>query len=158
MARASLIESCGDDYEVEVHKRTTPLICMSRTVDLTDLLRLQLPPLHAVEFLRLHENDPPDGQVQTHADGVGGDDVLHLSRQKAVHHHKLDISRYIAIISKIRENGFLLTKEQELRAANIPFDETEDALRELFFQFLHRWQQGEPGKSLWICWSGSNAP
>ena len=28
-----LIESCGDDYEVEVHKRTTPLICMSRTVD-----------------------------------------------------------------------------------------------------------------------------
>ena len=37
-----------------------------------------------------------------------------------------------------------MTKEQELRAANIPFDETEDALRELFFQFLHRWQQGEP--------------
>ena len=28
-----LIESCGDEYEVEVHQRNTPLICMSRTVD-----------------------------------------------------------------------------------------------------------------------------
>ena len=28
-----LIESCGDSYEVEVHKRTTPLICMSHAVD-----------------------------------------------------------------------------------------------------------------------------
>ena len=58
-------------------------------------------------------------------------------------YRKLDISRYISLISKIREMGFLLTKDQELRAANIPFDETEDALRELFFQFLRRWQQGE---------------
>ena len=59
-------------------------------------------------------------------------------------YRRLDVSRYIAIISKMREMGFLLTREQELRAANIPFDETEDALRELFFQFLRRWQQGEP--------------
>ena len=59
-------------------------------------------------------------------------------------YRKLDISRYITLISKMREMGFLLTKEQELRAANIPFDEAEDALRELFFQFLHLWQQGEP--------------
>ena len=58
-------------------------------------------------------------------------------------YQKLDVSRYISIISKLREMGFLLTKEQELRAANIPFDETEPALRELFFQFLRRWQQGE---------------
>jgi len=58
-------------------------------------------------------------------------------------YRKLDISRYISLISKIREMGFLLTKEQELRAANIPFDETEDALRELFFQLMRRWQQGE---------------
>ena len=58
-------------------------------------------------------------------------------------YRKLDISRYISLISKMREMGFVLTREQELRAANIPFDETEDALRELFFQFLHRWQQGE---------------
>ena len=58
-------------------------------------------------------------------------------------YRKLDITRYIAVISKLREMGFLLTKEQELRAANIPFDETEDALLDLFFQFLRRWQAGE---------------
>ena len=59
-------------------------------------------------------------------------------------YRRLDISRYITLISKMREMGFVLTREQELRAANIPFDETEDALRDLFFQFLHRWQQGQP--------------
>ena len=58
-------------------------------------------------------------------------------------YRKLDITRYITIISKMREMGFLLTRKQELRAANIPFDETEDALRDLFFHFLRRWQQGE---------------
>ena len=58
-------------------------------------------------------------------------------------YRKLDISRYLSLISKLREKGFLLTKEQELRAANIPFDETEDALMELFFDFLRRWSRGE---------------
>ena len=57
---------------------------------------------------------------------------------------KLDITRYITLISKIREQGFTLTKEEELRAANIPFDETDEALRELFFRFLRLQQQGEP--------------
>ena len=33
---------------------------------------------------------------------------------------KLDITRYLTLISKIREQGFRLTKEEELRAANIP--------------------------------------
>ena len=56
---------------------------------------------------------------------------------------KLDISRYISVITRIREAGFQLTREQELRAANIPFDETEEALRELFFRFLRLWEQGE---------------
>ena len=56
---------------------------------------------------------------------------------------KLDISRYLTIISKIREMGFVLTKDQELRAANIPLDETEEPLRDLFFHFLRLHQQGE---------------
>ena len=56
---------------------------------------------------------------------------------------KLDITRYLTIISKLREQGFQLTKEQELRAANIPFDETEEPLRALFFHFLRLHQQGE---------------
>ena len=58
-------------------------------------------------------------------------------------YHRLDVSRYITIITKLREMGFVLTRDQELRAANIPFDETEDALWELFFQFLRQRQQGE---------------
>ena len=56
---------------------------------------------------------------------------------------KLDISRYITIISRVREVGFTLTREQELRAANIPFDETDPALNELFFRFLRTWSAGE---------------
>ena len=56
---------------------------------------------------------------------------------------KLDITRYLALISKIREQGFRLTKEEELRAANIPFDETEEPLRDLFFRFLRLHLQGE---------------
>lgn len=58
-------------------------------------------------------------------------------------YRKLDISRYLTVISKMREMGFTLSREQELRAANIPFDETEEPLRELFFSFLRRWQRGE---------------
>lgn len=57
---------------------------------------------------------------------------------------KLDITRYLTIIGKIREAGFQLSKEQELKAANIPFDETEEPLRALFFQFLRQDQEGEP--------------
>ena len=58
-------------------------------------------------------------------------------------YRKLDVTRYITIITKLREMGFVLTREQELRAANIPFDEMEEALRDLFFKLLRRWQQGE---------------
>ena len=58
-------------------------------------------------------------------------------------YRKLDITRYITIITKLREKGFSLTREQELRAANIPFDESEEPLRELFFTLLGRWKNGE---------------
>ena len=53
--------------------------------DLPDLLRLQRPAFHPVELLRVHEDDPPDGQVQPHADGVGGHDILHLPLQEPLH-------------------------------------------------------------------------
>lgn len=55
---------------------------------------------------------------------------------------KLDVSRYISLIGRMRQAGFHLTKEQELRAANIPFDETDGELSALFFRFLRLWQDG----------------
>jgi len=56
---------------------------------------------------------------------------------------KLDVSRYIHIISKMRESGFELGRELELRAANIPFDETDGELMELFKSFLRRYDRGD---------------
>ena len=58
-------------------------------------------------------------------------------------YHKLDITRYITIISQLRERGFRLPKEQELAAANIPFDETDDELIMLFYRFLRAYAGGE---------------
>ncbi len=255
-----LIESCGDSYEVEVHQRQTPLICMSHTVDFDHVQPgdalisfSKVGVLSAAEDLRQSGKEPAiiygalpyatrrrqmdgflDGRTQyvvaTDAIGMGlnlpirrvlfmetekfdgverrelkpeeiqqiagragrfgmyakgfvgamenlgairtgldtvvpplqyavqgfSDLVLQVdfdllevltewSKLPAVEPYcKLDISRYISLISKMREKGFLLTKEQELRAANIPFDETEDALEELFFTFLRRWTQDEP--------------
>ena len=57
-------------------------------------------------------------------------------------YHKLDITRYITIISQMRERGFHLPKEQELAAANIPFDETDDELIMLFYRFLRAYMNG----------------
>ncbi|MCI8869730.1 MAG: helicase [Lawsonibacter sp.] len=255
-----LIESCGDSVEVEVHQRSTPLLCMSHTVDFQ---RLQpgdalitfskVGVLSVAEDLRQSGKEPAiiygalpyatrrrqmegflSGQmeyiVSTDAIGMGlnlpirriifmetekfdgverrelkpeeikqiagragrygmynrgfvgatqnlgvirggleavippltyavagfSDLVLQVefdllevltqwNRMPTVEpYRRLDITRYITVISKMRELGFVLTREQELRAANIPFDETEDALRELFFQMLGRWQRGEP--------------
>ena len=254
-----LIESCGDSYEVEVHQRTTPLICMSRTVDYqrvqpgdalitfskvgvlsvaedlrqsgkepaiiygalpystrrkqmegflagemayivsTDAIGMGLNlPIRRIIFMETEKFDGVErrelkpeeirqiagragrfgmynkgyvgatqnlGVIQAGLDAaippleyavVGFSDLVlqadfdllevltEWNKMPTVEpYRKLDISRYITVISKIREMGFLLTREQELRAANIPFDETEDALRDLFFQFLHHWQKGE---------------
>ena len=254
-----LIESCGDSYEVELHKRQTPLICMSHTVDFdhvqpgdalisfskvgvlsaaedlrqsgkepaiiygalpyatrrrqmdgfldgrteyvvaTDAIGMGLNlPIRRVLFMETEKFDGVErrelkpeeiqqiagraGRFGMYAKGFVGamenlgairagletvvpplqyavqgfsDLVLQVdfdllevltewSRLPAVEpYRKLDITRYLSLISKMREKGFQLTKEQELRAANIPFDETEDALEELFFTFLRRWTQGE---------------
>ena len=58
-------------------------------------------------------------------------------------YRKLDVSRYITVISRLREHGFRLTKAQELRAGNIPYDETDPVLDELFRKFLRSWYEGE---------------
>ena len=255
-----LIESCADSYEVELHQRTTPLICMSHTVDYervqpgdalitfskvgvlsvaedlrqsgkepaiiygalpyatrrkqmegflagnmeyivsTDAIGMGLNlPIRRIIFMETEKFDGVErrelkpeeikqiagraGRFGMYNRGFAGAtqnlaairagleavippleyavagfsdlvlqvdfDLLEVLTQwnqmpTVEPYRKLDISRYIAIISKMREMGFVLTREQELRAANIPFDETDDALRGLFFQFLHRWQQEEP--------------
>ncbi len=254
-----LIESCADSYEIEVHQRRTPLICMNRTVDpqrvqpgdaLITFSKVGV--LSVAEDLRQHGKEPAiiygalpyatrrrqmegflagemEYVVSTDAIGMGLNlpirriifletekfdgverrelkpeeirqiagragrfgmypkgyvgaardlEIIRAGLEAAVPqidhavagfsdlvlraefdllevltqwnqmptvepYRKLDVTRYIAVISKLREMGFLLTKEQELRAANIPFDETEDALLDLFFQFLRRWQAGE---------------
>ena len=55
---------------------------------------------------------------------------------------RLDVSRYLTIISRLRDQGFRLEKAQELRAASIPYDETEDALNQLFFRLMQAWTLG----------------
>ena len=255
-----LIESCGDSYDIEIHQRTTPLVCMTHTVDpqriqpgdaLITFSKVGV--LSVAEDLRQHGKEPAiiygalpyatrrkqmDGFlsgemeyiVSTDAIGMGLNlpirRIIFMETEKfdgierrelkpeeikqiagragrlgmynkgfvgavqnletiragleavippleyavvgfsdlilqadfdllevltewnrmptAEPYQKLDISRYITLISKLREMGFTLTREQELRAANIPFDETVDALRDLFFQFLRRWQMNEP--------------
>ncbi len=56
---------------------------------------------------------------------------------------RLDVRRYLTIISRLREQGFRLTKAQELRAASVPYDETEDELNQLFFRMLQAWTLGQ---------------
>jgi len=58
-------------------------------------------------------------------------------------YRKLDVSRYIKIISAMRKRGFSLPKETELKAANIPFDENEGPLEELFFDYLRSFADGD---------------
>ncbi|WP_297872101.1 helicase-related protein, partial [uncultured Oscillibacter sp.] len=255
-----LIESCGDSWEVEVHRRNTPLVCMTRTVDpgrvqpgdalitfskvgvlsvaedlrqsgkepaiiygalpystrrrqmegflagemeyivSTDAIGMGLNlPIRRIIFMETEKFDGTErrplkpGEIKQIAGRAGrfgmynrgyvgatqdlgtiragleaeippleyavagfsdlvlqaDFDLLEVLTQwnrmpTAEPYRRLDISRYITVISKMREMGFLLTREQELRAANIPFDETEEALRDLFFSFLRRWQRGEP--------------
>ncbi len=56
---------------------------------------------------------------------------------------RLDVSRYLTMISRLRDQGFHLTKAQELRAASIPYDETEQELNQLFFRLMQSWTLGQ---------------
>ena len=254
-----LIESCGDSYEIEYHKRTTPLVCMTRPVEAhriqpgdalitfskvgvlsvaedlrqngkepaiiygalpyatrrkqmegflkgemqyivsTDAIGMGLNlPIRRIIFMETEKYDGVErrelkpeeikqiagragrfgmynrgyvgatqnlGAIRAGLEAVtppleyavagfsdlvlhAGFDLLEVltewNKMPTVEpYRKLDISRYLTVISKMREMGFCLSREQELRAANIPFDETEEPLRDLFFSFLRRWQRGE---------------
>ena len=255
-----LIRSCGDSFEVKVHKRRTPLFCMNRTVDLehiqpgdaliafskVDVLsvaeelrhsgkepaiiygalpyaarRMQMEdflagetqyivatdaigmglnlPIRRILFLDTEKYDglerrelkPEEIQqiagragrygmyskgfvgavrnLSTIQEGLraavpqireavlGFSDLVLQSRFDLLEvltewnrmpaeepYRKLDISRYIWAISTMRQRGFTLSKEEELRAANIPFDETDSVLEELFFFYLRCYAQGDP--------------
>ena len=56
---------------------------------------------------------------------------------------KMDVSRYITLIGKLRAAGFTLSREEELRCGNIPFDETDEELMRLFFHFLRCCANGQ---------------
>ena len=262
-----MIESCGDTYEIEIHHRKTPLICMGRTIDFTKVEPGDaLITFSKVGVLRLAEDLRQEGKepaiiygalpystrrrqmegflsgemeyvVSTDAIGMGlnlpirriifmdtekfdgiqrrelkaeeikqiagragrygmydrgyvgatrnlaavragleavvepiqyavvgfSDLVLRVdydllevltewNKMPTVEpYRKLDISRYISLISKMRELNLQLEKEDELRAANIPFDERVSELKNLFFHFLDNYRQGidieQPGLS-----------
>ncbi|MBQ2228203.1 MAG: hypothetical protein II427_03665, partial [Firmicutes bacterium] len=255
-----LIRSCGDSFEIKVHKRRTPLICMNRTVDLdhiqpgdaliafskVDVLsvaeelrqsgkepaiiygalpyaarRMQMEdflagetqyvvatdaigmglnlPIRRILFLDTEKFDGVErrelkpqeiqqiagraGRYGMYSKGfvgavrnlgtiqeglraavpqireavLGFSDLVLQSRFELLEvltewnrmpaeepYRKLDISRYIWAISTMRQRGFTLSKEEELRAANIPFDETDSVLEELFFEYLRHYVQEEP--------------
>lgn len=63
-------------------------------------------------------------------------------------YRKLDISRYISLISKMREMGFVLSRDQELRASNIPFDEDGGRPGGSCFHFFTAGSGARPSSSL----------
>ena len=56
-------------------------------------------------------------------------------------YRKMDIIRYIELIQGMREAGIHLTKKEELCAANIPFDEGNRELMELFLFYCQCYQE-----------------
>ena len=57
-------------------------------------------------------------------------------------YRKMDIIRYIELIQTMRDSGVHLTKRDELCAANIPFDEGNQELMELFLFYAECYQSG----------------
>ena len=55
-------------------------------------------------------------------------------------YRKMDIIRYIELIQTMRDAGIHLTKKEELGAANIPFDEGNRELMELFLFYCECYQ------------------
>lgn len=54
---------------------------------------------------------------------------------------KTDVSRHIKMIALLRENRFKLTKQEIFRAINIPFNEDNYELLDLFIEYLRLYQQ-----------------
>ena len=57
---------------------------------------------------------------------------------------KMDISRYIEIISMIRSEGFQFSKETELKCAGVMFDERNESLTMQFLEYCRCFKNGEP--------------
>ena len=53
--------------------------------DLLDFGGLEIAPLHAVKLPCVEKDHAPDGEIQPHADGVGRDNILHPTFEKALH-------------------------------------------------------------------------
>lgn len=56
---------------------------------------------------------------------------------------KMDISRYILLIRMIRDCGINFSRQDELSAASIPFEEENDALLDQFISYCKKYDQGE---------------
>ncbi len=57
-------------------------------------------------------------------------------------YQKMPIDRYIFILKTLEENAILLSKEESLRAATIPFDERDEELMDYFLLYCDQYLNG----------------
>lgn len=58
-------------------------------------------------------------------------------------YQKMPIDRYIFILKTLEENALLLSKEESLRAATIPFDERDEELMDYFLLYCDQYLNGK---------------